>query len=111
MEQQQTPPSQDPIIVPEKKTPSISIPYAIITAGLLIAIALFMSKRHGGTPTTTQVKNTQPTVTEPAKPVTVLPTDYVRGDLTKADVVIVEYSDSDCPYCHCLLYTSPSPRD
>ena len=58
-----------------------------------------MSKGHGTTSPTSQVKDTAPAVTAPAKPVTVLPTDYVRGDLAKADVVIVEYSDSDCPYC------------
>ncbi len=58
-----------------------------------------MSKGHGTVVTTPQVKNTDPIVTAPAKPIAVLPTDYVRGDITKAQVVIVEYSDSDCPYC------------
>jgi protein-disulfide isomerase len=99
MEQQTTPNQQEPTIVPDKKAPSISVPYAIITAGLLIAIALFMSKGHGATTTTPQVKDTDTTVTAPAKQITVLPTDYIRGDITKAQVVIVEYSDSDCPYC------------
>ena len=51
-------------------------------------------------------------------------TDHIKGD-PNADIVIIEYSDFQCPACNsyslvidellqdygCLLYTSPSPRD
>lgn len=78
-----------------KKTPSINIPTAIITAGVVIALALILS---GKTPEK-EVKNQAPTTSAPAEKIALRAEDYVRGDLTKAQVVIVEYSDSDCPFC------------
>lgn len=82
-----------------KKSLSISIPAAIITAGAVIALALVLSGRTGAPTDTKQVQNQVPTVTAPSKEIALRDGDYVRGDLTKAQVVIVEYSDSDCPYC------------
>lgn len=92
--QNQTQPSPEP-----KKVLSISIPAAIITAGAVIALALVLSGRTSAPKDTKQVQNQAPTVTAPSKEVSIRNGDYVRGDLTKAQVVIVEYSDSDCPYC------------
>jgi protein-disulfide isomerase len=80
--------------VPQKKT-SISVPAAIITAGVLIAAGLVFSKSAPSTSKT--IKNDVPTA--PTSTVTVRSDDYVRGDILKAEVIIVEYSDSDCPYC------------
>lgn len=86
----------------EKKSFAISIPAAIVTAAVVIGVAILFS---GKTPikngavikkeSAEQQKNSE----QSADAVTVRNTDYVRGDLTKASVVIVEYSDSDCPFC------------
>ncbi len=83
---------------PPKKSLAISTPAAIITAGVFIAIALVFSGRTS-TNDTKRVANQAPATTTPAKEISVAPGDYVRGDLSKAEVVIVEYSDSDCPFC------------
>ncbi len=84
-----------------KKVP-ISIPAAILTGAVIIALALIFvfGSKNGATPTT------QPTGQQPA-PITkvdaaiatIRPNDHVRGDISKAEVAMIEYSDSDCPYC------------
>lgn len=89
--QQQT--QQD---VPVKKGVGINTPAAIVTAGVLIALALFLGR--GGAPVQKQEQQ-DPQPTAPLSTVTVRDTDPVRGDIATADVVIVEYSDSDCPFC------------
>ena len=80
---------------------SISTSAAIVTAGALIALAVIFSGKGGLTApkTTAPVKSQAPVATAPNGKTEVKSTDYVRGDLTKADVVIIEYSDSDCPFC------------
>lgn len=86
-----------------KKTMTISTPAAIITAGVVIALALVFSGKG-----VTSVKNNVAKVDSgqqqagnnlPAEPISVRTNDHVRGDLSKAEVTIVEYSDSDCPFC------------
>jgi protein-disulfide isomerase len=89
---------------PAKKGVNVSIPAAIITAGAIIALALIFSGK--GISNEGVVKNNQPkpsveqqVATAPSGSVSVRDGDYVRGDIANAQVVIVEYSDSDCPYC------------
>ncbi len=94
----------------EKKTSSISVPYAIITAGVVIALAIFMSKGHGTVPTTPTKQVEGTAVTTPLSDVTVSSSDFIRGDMTKAKVVIVEYSDSDCPFCQRFHETMETVR-
>ncbi|MDQ5930933.1 MAG: hypothetical protein QG674_97 [Patescibacteria group bacterium] len=77
----------------------ISTPAAILTAGVLIALALILSGRTTTEDKESQVKNQVPVPTAPAKEISLSLNDYTRGDAKTADVVIVEYSDSDCPYC------------
>ncbi|MBP6858166.1 MAG: DsbA family protein [Candidatus Pacebacteria bacterium] len=77
------------------KKMSISTPAAIITAGVIVAAALIFS---GKGPAKVNQVNDQQKIT-PTEKVSVRDTDYVRGDISKAEVVIVEYSDSDCPFC------------
>jgi protein-disulfide isomerase len=73
---------------------------AIIVAGLLIALAIVFS--FGRKIETTQ-NNTPPVkeapTTVPDRVVTVRDDDFVLGDASKAEVIIFEYSDSDCPFC------------
>ena len=84
-----------------KKTMSISTPAAIVTAGVVIALALILSGKSSGIVKNDEVTNNKQQVVaeQPSGDVSVRPTDHVRGDLSKAEVTIVEYSDSDCPYC------------
>lgn len=99
--QEQT--QQEPVSTP-KKAPLISTPTAIVTAGVLIALALIFSGKGLGDKTNIKNNQQKPSdeqalTTPPGGSVKVLATDHVRGDVTKAEVVIVEYSDSDCPFC------------
>lgn len=79
----------------------MAVPGAIIIAGVLIAGAVILS---GGKPSSNNtVTNTQPQVAvketgdlEKMKPVTA--EDHIRGD-ANAPVKIVEYSDTECPFC------------
>lgn len=85
----------------QPKKSGISSQAAIITAGALIALAIIFSKGGltVGKPKEPTKNQAPATTTTPTGSVSVRATDYVRGDLSKADVVIVEYSDSDCPFC------------
>lgn len=88
MEPQQQPTSQSTL-------QKFSVPLAIVVAGALIAGALYFSGSKGS--------NTPPTAGLPAvvsaegmRPVD--DTDHILGN-PKADLVIVEYSDTECPFC------------
>ncbi len=79
------------------KLEKLSVPISIIIAGLLIAGSLYYSNSRGPS----DAKNVA------AKPVSTGNTqdmrpisneDHILGNPT-ADVVIVEYSDTECPYC------------
>ena len=87
-------------VEPTKKL-NISTQAAIITAGALIALAVIFSGKAGLTApkNTAPAKSQVPVAAAPNSKTEVRSTDFVRGDLTKADVVIIEYSDSDCPFC------------
>lgn len=93
-------PQNEPI--EQKKRVTITTPAAIITAGALIALALILGRGAGSSETITK-KNTATAplavAEQPLKPVSLRATDPIRGDVASSDVVIVEYSDSDCPYC------------
>lgn len=69
------------------------VPAAIVVAGALIAGAVYMggsNPRVAGTNTGGQ----QPT----GKIVPISEEDHIRGSRT-AEIVIVEYSDTECPFC------------
>lgn len=81
-----------------------AIPASIIVAGLLIAGAVVYSKNLAG-PTTASVREiadgeqraaSRENPLDNLSPVT--PQDHIRGDVNAA-VKIVEFSDTECPYC------------
>lgn len=78
---------------PEKK--GLSVANSIIIAGLLIAIAIIFVGTNKNTPT----KNSEE-VTDVSK-VTLEDSDHVFGN-KNADILLVEYSDIDCPFCRVL---------
>jgi protein-disulfide isomerase len=102
--------------IPQENTPEevkkspMSVPAAILTGAAMIAFALILVLHPNGTPaagtvtaptpSNTSGRPTTPT-TVPAAIVTVRPndTDHIRGDVSKAQILLFEYSDSDCPYC------------
>jgi protein-disulfide isomerase len=78
----------------------LSIPVAIIVAGALVAGALILVNKDGG-PNTSAVGN--PAGSEAAsggkinaRPVS--PDDHILGS-PDADIAIIEYSDTECPFC------------
>lgn len=87
----------------ETKSQSYAIPVAIIVGFGLIAGAIFFSGKGGGTtvtiPGTDDVANSQE-VAQPSpeniNPVT--DKDHIRGN-PNAQIMLVEYSDYDCPFC------------
>lgn len=80
---------------------NLGIPIAIVIAAGLIAAAIFFSGSKGGsltgnTPSATDTGNNQVTPERTVEPVT--EADHIRGN-PNAPILIVEYSDYDCPFC------------
>src|SRR5581483_5771353 len=77
---------------------SLSIPVAIIVAGALVAFGIYMS----GKGTTTAKPSIADQINNPAENLDTIkpiqPTDHVLGN-PKSPIVIVEYSDTECPFC------------
>lgn len=100
-EENRTPEPQTPLSTPApaKAQSSLGVPIAIVVAGLLIALAIFFGgKQAPGS--NTQVANDrdieQDTPELNVAPVTA--DDHILGN-PDAEIVIVEYSDYDCPFC------------
>jgi protein-disulfide isomerase len=71
------------------------IPIAIIIGFSLLAVALYLSSNRNYSPTTA----TQPiTSNSDARIRPVDETDFIKGN-PNAPILIVEYSDYDCPFC------------
>lgn len=77
---------------------NIPLPLSVIIAGGLIAGAVYLSntKKPVGVPTQAQAVAQQSASLDKIKPIT--KEDHVRGD-PNAPVKIVEYSDTECPFC------------
>ena len=89
-----------PQIVYAKTQNSLAIPIAIVVGFALIAGAIFFSgTSKGNIATVPAVKNEQTaeiTKTGPIKPIN--KDDHIRGN-PNAPIVILEYSDFECPFC------------
>lgn len=78
-----------PAMLQEPRGSNLAIPFAIIIAGFAIAAAIYF----GNSKTNAQQPNQAPTVFAP-----VTAADHILGN-PKAKVIIVEYSDTECPFC------------
>ncbi len=83
---------------PTPQSNSIAIPIAIVIGFALIAVAIYFSGigSQPKTPGTLPQATNTPPAKEKIKPVD--STDYIRGN-PNAPILIVEYSDYDCPFC------------
>lgn len=80
---------------PTKKENTLSIPIAIIAAGIIIAAAVFFSR--GGNPIdSNNILNTAQTAKIQLIPIS--EKDHLIGN-PDAPIVLVEYSDLECPAC------------
>ncbi len=82
----------DPIEPTPKSSPYI-IPASIIVAGAFVAGAIFYANKPA--PTIQPAKTVQQKIV-PVPPVSA--TEHILGN-PEAPIVMVEYSDTDCPYC------------
>jgi protein-disulfide isomerase len=87
--------------LPVPKSPSFSVPLAIIIVGGLIAAAVYFGNYKVPVQQAAQGTNSAPA--QPAKPTIgdirpVTLQDHSRG-ATNAKVTVIEYSDLECPFC------------
>ena len=75
---------------------SLNLPSAIIITGVLIAGAILL--RGIKAPSPAPGDTGEPKVAD-LKPRALSASEHVRGDLKAAQVVILEYSDTECPFC------------
>lgn len=85
---------------PSSQQSSPAIPIAIICGFAMIAIAIFItSKNQTASPSAlTANQESADTGTKTNSPRPVDDTDYIRGN-PNAPILMVEYSDYDCPFC------------
>jgi len=79
-----------------KKT--LSVPSAIIVAGFLIAGAIYLSSVDPAVPVDPQIQALAEQEGRLKQMTPVTEKDHIRGNIN-APVVIVEYSDLECPFC------------
>lgn len=81
---------------PTTKQNNVAIPVAIVVAGALIAGALYFAMAGANTAAAPQGGAQPAEDLEKMTPITA--EDHIRGN-PNADIVIVEYSDFECPFC------------
>jgi protein-disulfide isomerase len=85
------------------KSSSMGVPLAIIVGAIIVAGAVYLSggKSGGGAQVNVQGGIDQAQAPQQTPEITVLPVtadDHIRGN-PNAPILIVEYSDYDCPFC------------
>ena len=87
----------------KKAGDNLSIPIAIVFAGLLVAGAIVFSEKKAVAPNAaaqapSRVEAGADTEQAPVEILALKETDHVLGN-PNADVLIIEYSDTECPFC------------
>jgi len=80
---------------PSNQTSS-AIPIAIICGFALIALAIFFTDKTNTPLVANQQNSAEVTQTNTVRPID--KTDYIRGN-PNAPILVIEYSDYDCPFC------------
>lgn len=83
---------------------NILIPLAILIAGFAIAASIYLNRSTVKSEKIT-VTNTTENTFKPDAFIPVSKNDNIKGDLNTARIVIVDYSDLECPYCKILHET------
>ncbi len=106
--------------MPEEKGKSkteLSVPMAIIVAGIIIAASIIATKNSGQVSqyAVSGGPDNNPGTVEPVKPADinmrpVSADDHIRGNIN-APVKIVEYSDPECPFCKRFFGTMKQVMD
>lgn len=86
----QTEAKEAPHHVEHKKRPSVTVPAAIIIAALILGVSHVLYAAILNT------KNTSPVTIFSGTPIS--EKDYPTGN-KKSDIIVVEYSDTECPFC------------
>ncbi len=82
----------------EPKQNNLSVPIAIVIAGALIAGAVYFGMNGVGTTGVPQQQGAEQRTGDLEQMIPVTSNDHIRGD-ANAPVKIVEYSDTECPFC------------
>lgn len=78
----------------------IIVPVSIIIAGGLIAGAIYLTNKNPGANGNPNVADIAANAAAPKFEIApVSSVDHVQGDPSKAQVTIIEYSDTECPFC------------
>ena len=80
---------------PDQPRRSLAIPVAIVIGALILGFAVYLPQRGDPDLITEPVPSTERTAKN-VRPVG--PTDWIRGN-PNAPIIIVEYSDFECPFC------------
>lgn len=77
---------------------SLGIPIAIVVAAALVAGAIYVSGRDGNSGTRGGNEQNVPNAEQELVVAPVTENDHIRGN-PNAPIILVEYSDYDCPFC------------
>ncbi len=105
MEQNQTGGNSKPTVPmsPKRKKDNLSIPMAIVLSGVLIAAAILFTdqpvpQKLAVAQTITAKQKGADITGAPLELLTLKADDHILGN-PKSDVVIIEYTDAQCPFC------------